>query len=815
MGHPACVEILLQAGAPADYRSAQGKSPISCLLELAGDPAILRHLLKAGADPNSTNPTSRQTPLHVAARRGLHVPMAILMSSGANVNAADATGNTPLMLSAKGGHVTSVRMLLLEGAAAEAINSQGETAVHHAARGGHWSCMGELLEAGVDPDVRDLRGLSPFWCAFKSGKMAVVDALLNYNCDVNVQDPETKMTALHIAADSGDLDIVEKLLEGGALTNIRDNNWETPFLVALRQKQVPVAEALISHGCDVSVTDKAFNSGLHIAAREGLTQVVPHLLQRGVDGNLKGPQGVTPLMLACQGGYQDIVSDLLIHGANPDILDRNRMSALTYTILSYAKDSVVNGITRLLIRHGCNPCEMTMLKKALSTLRMRVSDPDLVRDGQYSPLEVAFVRGRPVVFLMLLACGGNSADINLADLHHGGDYLNPSPMSASATGQLIKAIKRHRDSVPSLKHLARRPSVKALRMPVSYSTKLRDQKLRDFLNFAELESIEYGFMSGRTDCNENPVANGISPKSEERGRSSYQFAMCCRRVPTDSSRIPIVWRSPGSNTDQKEEKKPQQSTNSVESEDKHNIQTLAPPRRDNQNNIQGHGRSSTDAKRCGLPVRKTRTKKLTAGDMLGSPLPREMTSPLDHTQSWVRSRGQLSYSKKLSTPSVTNSSREGAGIAKQDLRDVMGHWKCYTSPLEMEDMISLDSSHDRQSETGSTSNASLTSGPGRGRARSADRSRIPTFQRSNSMRSSFNRGSKSETNSPALTRKASAIPRFSPAQKQSRNKELNSSGSCRFQESSIPNRRPQPESWASPGPKRRGLQSVWNRDRST
>ena len=53
-----------------------GKTPLFLLLDQGGaNPAILRELLKAGADPNIATWNTQQSALHVAARRGYQVCM--------------------------------------------------------------------------------------------------------------------------------------------------------------------------------------------------------------------------------------------------------------------------------------------------------------------------------------------------------------------------------------------------------------------------------------------------------------------------------------------------------------------------------------------------------------------------------------------------------------------------------------------------------------------------------------------------------------------------------------------------------------------
>jgi len=89
---------------------------------------------------------------------------------------------------------------------------------------------------------------------------------------------------LAMAAESGDLDIVEALLEAGARPDILGPGGATP---------------------------------LHIAARYGHTRIVARLLAAGADPNARAADQETPLIAACARDSLESVRLLLAAGANP------------------------------------------------------------------------------------------------------------------------------------------------------------------------------------------------------------------------------------------------------------------------------------------------------------------------------------------------------------------------------------------------------------------------------------------------------------------------------------------------------------------
>ncbi len=101
--------------------------------------------------------------------------------------------------------------------------------------------------------------------------------------DVNVVVDVDKRTLLHIASSEGNKDVVEKLIERGAVVDAVDNEGETP---------------------------------LYAAVYGGHEEVVKVLLKAGADVNKENIDGDTPLNFAIWGQHNEIVEALLKAGAN-------------------------------------------------------------------------------------------------------------------------------------------------------------------------------------------------------------------------------------------------------------------------------------------------------------------------------------------------------------------------------------------------------------------------------------------------------------------------------------------------------------------
>uniref|UniRef100_A0A8C3YP17 Ankyrin repeat and SOCS box protein 10 n=1 Tax=Catagonus wagneri TaxID=51154 RepID=A0A8C3YP17_9CETA len=198
-GHAACVHVLLVAGADPNIPDQDGKRPLH-LCGGAGSLECAELLLRFGATVDGQSEEEEETPLHVAARLG-HVELAdLLLRRGACPNARDAEGWTPL-LAACDARCTSpadaeattarclqlCRLLLSAGADADAADQDRRRPLHLACRRGHAAVVELLLSCGVSANAMDYGGHTALHCALQGPAAALaqspertVQALLNH-----------------------------------------------------------------------------------------------------------------------------------------------------------------------------------------------------------------------------------------------------------------------------------------------------------------------------------------------------------------------------------------------------------------------------------------------------------------------------------------------------------------------------------------------------------------------------------------------------------------------------------------------------------
>ncbi|XP_040320411.1 ankyrin repeat and SOCS box protein 10 isoform X2 [Herpailurus yagouaroundi] len=198
-GHAACVHVLLVAGADPNIPDQDGKLPLH-LCRGAGTLECAELLLRFGAKVDGRSEEEEETPLHVAARLG-HVELAeLLLRRGACPNARNVEGWTPLLAacdirctSSAEAEATTARclqlchLLLSAGAEADAADQDKRRPLHLACRRGHAAVVELLLSCGVSANAMDYGGHTPLHCALQGPAAALaqspehaVRALLNH-----------------------------------------------------------------------------------------------------------------------------------------------------------------------------------------------------------------------------------------------------------------------------------------------------------------------------------------------------------------------------------------------------------------------------------------------------------------------------------------------------------------------------------------------------------------------------------------------------------------------------------------------------------
>lgn len=119
------------------------------------------------------------------------------------------------------------------------------------------------------------------------------------------------------AVNIGDLDAVQKAVEGGAPVDAAGREEKmTSLMIAAIRGHTNIAQYLLSKGAQVDARDSGNYTPLMQAAFRGHPDIVRMLLDKRANVNAQSVAHWTPLLCAAAEGHSDIVKLLLSRGAD-------------------------------------------------------------------------------------------------------------------------------------------------------------------------------------------------------------------------------------------------------------------------------------------------------------------------------------------------------------------------------------------------------------------------------------------------------------------------------------------------------------------
>ena len=383
---------------------------------------LFRSCIEDGIDVSGCDVDGRGL-LHYMMSIGFYalVPMSLLISRGADPNRASGQGETPLHFAVKVGLPLLVKVLLAEGAKPFAADKSGTTILHYAVISRNAAVVTEILEAlkaegGRSRNEISLDSASDTRHRFRS---PVTDGLLFEYGSIDAGDTRERTTALQIAAQNHDIEVVKILLRYGASPDARDSDGnvalhhafkgtfksakdaisccrllskaKTKLLPHNGEGDTPLHHAAQRHdgdslrkilkffvrerGCGINVQNSRGETILHQTARQISVTSVATILEFGAAPNRRDGQGRTAMHLFVQAAYlvtrlsnmrdremKKMPEILIDGGVDFMIVDKSRDSG-GYTAMEYA---AINGNYLLffhlfrIARHRLRNCVATL-----------------------------------------------------------------------------------------------------------------------------------------------------------------------------------------------------------------------------------------------------------------------------------------------------------------------------------------------------------------------------------------------------------------------------------------------------------------------
>jgi len=240
-----------------------------------------------------------------------------LLARRVNVNAALPDGATALSWAVFLDLPDLAGKLIQAGANVNAAGEYGETPLTLALANGDVALAARLLKAGADPKATRWNGETTLMIAAGAGSVEEVKLLLAAGVDVNGVEPRRGQNALMWAAAEGHPDVLDCLIQKGALVNAATQSGFTPLAFAAMKNDAASVRRLIQAGADPNyvLPDKNGTRMLALAGSYKSDAAAIALLDGGADPNFADRKGLTPLHVAAQAGAVDLVKKLLAKGA--------------------------------------------------------------------------------------------------------------------------------------------------------------------------------------------------------------------------------------------------------------------------------------------------------------------------------------------------------------------------------------------------------------------------------------------------------------------------------------------------------------------
>jgi ankyrin repeat protein len=403
-GHVDAVEYLIGAGSEVD---AVHDNKVTALMYAAAANHVdaMKVLIGRGKANLEFRHTNGGTALLEASTAGKFDAMKLLIEHGSEVDFFDDDGVNPLMAIAAQGNLDSQTFLLEElkktkspAELTEYIDlfaHSGGSAVMFAAAGGHVECAKQLMEHGANINAV---------ARHKLGYLEKLKKMIEEG-QVHEEEPHVDgVTALHVAAQGGHLEMVKVLVEVGVESSLShlDDAGRSPLVLAVQGNFGEVASVLVEAGSDPNTFYVDIDGEKHNLVFDAIMveneDFALLLIAKGADIYFSDEKNVSTLLQASHRGLTDIVNALL---------EKHNSNGGTKDFLDAASD---DGITPLIAAasEGHTGCVNLLLA---ATADVNAKD----KDGTNSVM-AASARGHVDVVTALLAAGAHVNDQN-ADGH--------------------------------------------------------------------------------------------------------------------------------------------------------------------------------------------------------------------------------------------------------------------------------------------------------------------------------------------------------------------------------------------------------------
>ncbi|KAH8672104.1 ankyrin repeat-containing domain protein [Tricladium varicosporioides] len=339
---------------------------------------VVELLLMEGADPNSPYCGKLLRPLYAAVDTGNPRVIKKLLDAGATIDISSRYDGSVLHRAIEKGNLDAIQLLIDYGHDLYAPSRFHGPPLSCSLLKNQIEVVALLVHNDVDVNVPAVGYFNPLNLACSHAGLETVHLLLDCGADFTLKLPGCQ--ALHNAAERGEIDMMQLLLDRGAdINGPSAATYGTPLKAAIQSHVAIAFDFMISNGADINFkgsrsmypVDQAIFSGNLVAAEkliksnakfgdEALEQAVDYhskeylaklLLDGGADPNADHERYGTILQFSALRSSPKVVEWLLEAGSDPnDIPSGEYGTALQAATYRGQKETV-----QILLKHGASP----------------------------------------------------------------------------------------------------------------------------------------------------------------------------------------------------------------------------------------------------------------------------------------------------------------------------------------------------------------------------------------------------------------------------------------------------------------------------
>lgn len=270
---------------------------------------------------------NEQTPLFKAAVNGHASTVRLLVENGASAQCTDKTGHNASIESLKSNHLEVLQLLLNAGADPKASDGFGTTLLHIACAKGNFDIAEKLIDLGCDGLAQDNYQYTPLMEAIMSSSADIIDMLQQNGFNRMEMTTNAGISAIHLAAGNGSLEVLERVITCGVNPQAIDNTGDSALDYAVGHADADIFNRLVELGVDFG----SDSNPLTTCVSYRLPGFLSYLLNKGLDINkpLKH-SNMTPVTLAAAVRAPLMVKKLIKAGADISQYNCYGLSAMDY-----------------------------------------------------------------------------------------------------------------------------------------------------------------------------------------------------------------------------------------------------------------------------------------------------------------------------------------------------------------------------------------------------------------------------------------------------------------------------------------------------